>query len=119
VRTFAAAFITSAAVLLGASGTVHAERPAEAKILASVTEALAKQLGTTPDKIAPDAKFSSLKSAADELDVVELIMTLEEEFQIEITDAAIAQAVGSSALDVIASNLSAKSLAQVVADSLK
>jgi acyl carrier protein len=119
VRTFAAAFVASAAVLLGASGVLHAEEPPKTAILATVTASLAKQLGTTADKIAPDAKFSSLKPAPDELDVVELIMTLEEKFDIEITDAAIAKVVGSSALDAITSNLSAKSLSQVVADALK
>ena len=44
-----------------------------------------KQLELTPEDITPDSTFESL--GIDSLDIVELIMALEEEFDIEIPDA--------------------------------
>jgi len=42
------------------------------------------QLSADPDKVTPDATFEQLE--ADSLDLVELIMALEEEFGIKISD---------------------------------
>lgn len=44
-----------------------------------------KQLGIDPSKITPDADFSK-QLGADSLDVVELVMVIEDEFDIEIED---------------------------------
>ena len=46
---------------------------------------VAEQLGVEPDKVVPDAEFVADLNA-DSLDLVELIMSLEEEFGIEISD---------------------------------
>ena len=48
-------------------------------------EIIAQQLGADEDKVTPDASFAE-DLGADSLDVVELVMALEEEFDIEIPD---------------------------------
>ena len=50
-----------------------------------IREIIADQLGVEIDKLTPDAKFVE-DLGADSLDVVELIMGFEEEFNIEIPD---------------------------------
>ena len=50
-----------------------------------IKEIIADQLGVEIDKLTPDAKFVE-DLGADSLDVVELIMGFEEEFNIEIPD---------------------------------
>ena len=46
-----------------------------------------KQLGIDPSKIKPEANFGK-ELGADSLDVVELVMGIEDEFEIEIEDQA-------------------------------
>ena len=46
---------------------------------------IAEQLGVDPEKVTPDAEFEADLNA-DSLDLVELIMSLEEEFGVEISD---------------------------------
>ena len=48
-------------------------------------EIIAKQLGVDEDNVTPDSSFME-DLGADSLDTVELVMALEEEFDIEITD---------------------------------
>ena len=48
-------------------------------------EIIAKQLGVDEDNVTPDASFME-DLGADSLDTVELVMALEEEFDIEIPD---------------------------------
>ncbi len=50
-----------------------------------VMDVIAKQLGADIEKVTSEASFVDALGA-DSLDLVELIMTLEEEFNIEITD---------------------------------
>ncbi|NPA13048.1 MAG: acyl carrier protein [Aquificae bacterium] len=50
-----------------------------------IKEIIAEQLGVDVEKITPEAKFTD-DLGADSLDVVELIMAFEEEFDIEIPD---------------------------------
>ena len=55
-----------------------------------VKKVVVEQLEVEPEKVTPDASFANdLK--ADSLDVVELVMALEEEFDIEIPDDAAEQ----------------------------
>ncbi len=50
-----------------------------------ISEVIADKLGVEPSKITPDAKFIE-DLGADSLDTVELIMQLEDEFNLEIPD---------------------------------
>ena len=50
-----------------------------------VRSIIADQLGISEDEIKPEAKFIE-DLGADSLDIVELIMAMEEEFQTEIPD---------------------------------
>jgi len=60
-----------------------------------------KQLGIDPVKIKPEADFGK-ELGADSLDVVELVMSIEDEFDIEIEDKAASQiATVQDALDYI------------------
>ena len=52
---------------------------------ARVTEIIVEQLGVSPDQVKPEARFID-DLGADSLDTVELIMALEEEFNVEIPD---------------------------------
>ncbi|MCY3741538.1 MAG: acyl carrier protein [Candidatus Poribacteria bacterium] len=52
---------------------------------ARLIEIIAKQLGVDEDNVTPDASFME-DLGADSLDTVELVMALEEEFDIEIPD---------------------------------
>ncbi|MEW6544520.1 MAG: acyl carrier protein [Nitrospirota bacterium] len=50
-----------------------------------VKKIIAEQLGVEEDEVTPEAKFVD-DLGADSLDTVELVMALEEEFDIEIPD---------------------------------
>jgi len=55
-------------------------------LLDEVKEVVVEQLNVNPDEIKEDSKFVE-DLGADSLDVVELVMALEEKFDIEIPDA--------------------------------
>ncbi len=50
-----------------------------------ISEVIADKLGVEPSKITPEAKFVE-DLGADSLDTVELVMQLEDEFNLEIPD---------------------------------
>ncbi len=50
-----------------------------------VKEIICEQLGVGQDEVTPDASFIE-DLGADSLDIVELVMALEEEYDMEITD---------------------------------
>lgn len=50
-----------------------------------VSELIVEQLGVTEEEIKPEASFID-DLGADSLDIVELVMAMEEEFDIEIPD---------------------------------
>ncbi|WP_458700016.1 acyl carrier protein [Sulfurospirillum sp. 1307] len=54
-------------------------------LLDEVKEVVVEQLNVSPDEIKEDSKFVE-DLGADSLDVVELVMALEEKFDIEIPD---------------------------------
>jgi len=56
-------------------------------IVAKVKEIIVQQLGVDADKVTPEASFVD-DLGADSLDVVELVMAFEEEFDVEIPDEA-------------------------------
>lgn len=53
-------------------------------IFEKVKTIIAEQLGVAEEELAPETSFEDLN--ADSLDIVELIMALEEEFDLEIPD---------------------------------
>jgi len=55
-------------------------------VLEDVKEVVVEQLNVNPDEIKAESKFVE-DLGADSLDVVELVMALEEKFDIEIPDA--------------------------------
>ena len=58
-----------------------------ADILERVSKVVTAQLDVSKDEVTPEANFANDLNA-DSLDVVELVMALEEEFDIEISDEA-------------------------------
>lgn len=61
-----------------------------ASIFDRVQKVVVEQLDVEPEKVTPEASFAN-DLQADSLDVVELVMALEEEFDIEIPDEAAEQ----------------------------
>ncbi len=73
-------------------------------ILEKVQVIVAEQLGLEEEQVKADANFST-ELGADSLDVVELVMALEEEFEIEIPDESAANiSTVQEAVDYIAKN---------------
>ena len=62
----------------------------EVEILDKVKKIVTEQLSVEPEKVTPQANFAN-DLGADSLDTVELVMALEEEFDIEIPDEAAEQ----------------------------
>lgn len=56
----------------------------EKEIFEKVRTIISEQLGVDAEEVTPDTSFEELN--ADSLDIVELIMALEEEFDLEIPD---------------------------------
>jgi acyl carrier protein len=56
-------------------------------VVAKVKEIIVQQLGVDAEKVTPEASFVD-DLGADSLDVVELVMAFEEEFDVEIPDEA-------------------------------
>ena len=57
----------------------------EKSVEAKVKDIIVEQLGVNADQVTPDAKFIE-DLGADSLDTVELVMALEEHFDIQIPD---------------------------------
>jgi acyl carrier protein len=69
--------------------------------LTRIQNIVGKQLGIDPNKVTPGADFGR-ELGADSLDQVELVMAIEEEFEIEIEDQVAGQiATVQDALDYI------------------
>jgi acyl carrier protein len=72
-----------------------------AEVFEKVKKIVAEQLGVDESEVKPEASFAN-DLGADSLDTVELVMALEEEFDIEIPDEA-AEGIGTvqAAVDFI------------------
>lgn len=71
-------------------------------------ELICDQLGVNKDEVQPNSEFQT-DLGADELDFVELIMAMEEEFEIAITDEEADRATTpSKALELVKSKLAQK-----------
>lgn len=57
----------------------------KSSVEAKVREIVCEQLGVSDDEVTPDASFVE-DLGADSLDLVELVMALEEEYDMEISD---------------------------------
>ncbi|XHX77473.1 MAG: acyl carrier protein [Stenomitos frigidus ULC029] len=79
----------------------------ETEIFEKVQKIVAEQLGVEVSEVKPEASFAN-DLGADSLDTVELVMALEEEFDIEIPDEAAEEiATVKSAVDYINTKVSA------------
>jgi acyl carrier protein len=65
--------------------TEKVENKGEKVMHPKVKDIIVEQLGVDPEKVKPEASFID-DLGADSLDIVELVMTMEEEFDIEIPD---------------------------------
>jgi acyl carrier protein len=79
----------------------------KAQVLADVRAIISEQLGTEVDKVAPEAKFVDL--GADSLDTVEIMMALEEKFEITLDEEG-AEKISTvqEAADLIAAQVASK-----------
>jgi acyl carrier protein len=68
-------------------GRISAARPVDPKVVEKVRAIAAEILGVKPDAVDVDIPLARQKQAADELDLVEIVMAIEETFGIEIADA--------------------------------
>lgn len=59
--------------------------PRTGKVMAKLRDLIVKQLDVSPDKVVPEAGLRK-DLGADDLDIVELIMAMEEEFNLSIRD---------------------------------
>ena len=89
-----------------------ANRPSQLdnqQVLPVIRDIVAKILSIEPNAVDVNAPLSRQKIAADELDVVEIVMGVEEAFGVEIKDEEIADGKGEISVD-----LSVKKLAEIV-----
>jgi acyl carrier protein len=68
-------------------GKIQAIRPVDPKVVEKVRAIAADILGVKPADIDVDVPLSKQKAAADELDLVEIVMAIEDAFGTEIADA--------------------------------
>jgi acyl carrier protein len=79
---------------------------------AAIIVILGKQFGKEPEKIQSSTSLKDL--GADELDLVEVVMELEEEFQVSIPDGAVQKAAGEATMDNMLKSLTPPKLVALV-----
>lgn len=98
----------------GASPTIKfrnnsAGQGSSQEVLTGVTQIVAESLRLKPEEVNVDAPLSKQKNPADDLDVVEIVMMVEEAYKVEIKDE---EVVGT--LDDEATDLTVRKLADIV-----
>ncbi len=89
------------------SSRLKGKVPAVSAVYDRMQAIIAEQLGVETDKITPDAEFIQDLNA-DSLDMVELVMSLEEEFGVEISDEEVEKIIKvSDAVEYIEENANA------------
>ena len=98
---------------LGVACSPSAPQPAapEQGALHVVVAAIGQQLGIPASGVDPDAPLAQLRPQPDELDLVEILMRVEKELGVEITDEELAIETGSAQLDVLGASLTARAIA--------
>ncbi|MEM7411392.1 MAG: phosphopantetheine-binding protein [Myxococcota bacterium] len=86
--------------------------PAGDRALAQVIEIISVQLDTPTTAIDPDAPLRSY--GADDLDVVELVMAVEEHFEVTIPDDALPEVAQTTSMNALASEVTPRFLAELV-----
>ncbi len=79
------------------------------EVLTKVTKIVAEALTLKPEEVEVDAPLTKQKNAADELDVVEIILSVEEAYNIEIRD----DDLGGT-LDDVTKDLTVRKLVDIV-----
>jgi acyl carrier protein len=104
--------VFSLAAALGCSSTTPAPSVSSDPVLAKVCEITSEQMGVNASRVTGQTSLADL--GADELDVVELVMELEDEFKITIPDDAIAKVSGNDKSEIDAKKLTMAKLAEIV-----
>ena len=107
IKTFSMLCLLSL-ILQSGCGSATPQRGSESaaehqQIVERIRGIVAKQLDLKVQEVEVEVPLSKLKKPADELDVIEIIMNVEDEFSIEIKDD-----------EVASGNLSVKALANIV-----
>ena len=107
IKTFSMLCLLSL-ILQSGCGSSTPQRGSESadehqRIVERIRGIVAKQLDLKVQEVEVEVPLSKLKKPADELDVIEIIMNVEDEFSIEIKDD-----------EVASGNLSVKALANIV-----
>lgn len=99
---------------IGCDRTAPTDQPASAESIAEVKHIAAELLGVPEERINVDVPLGRHDPPLDDLDLVELIMELEDHFQISIVDDELAREAGADDLSVMRSRLTLTSLANIV-----
>ena len=112
---FGVVLVSGLATALGcssATSTNPAPSVSSDPVLAKVCEITSEQMGVNASRVTGETSLADL--GADELDVVELVMELEDEFKITIPDEAITTISGSEKWEPAAKKLTMAKLAEIV-----
>ena len=106
------------ALLVGCGGTTDppAGVPAQEETIAKVKQIIAKHFSVAEDKFTLADPIMGDKLGADELDLVELVMELEDNFQITLPDAVL---IGSESDSGFQAGITGQQLADVVEGELQ
>jgi acyl carrier protein len=82
--------------------------------VAEVQSVVAKQLGVPVTAVPPEVPLSKLPKPVDDLDVIEIVLALEEQFKIFIPDETLARVAGGETAPALARGLTVEKLAGLV-----